>query len=468
MEHSVEALAPCRKKVKITLSVEDVKAGFEKKFTELNEAIALPGFRPGRAPRRLLERKFGDKLGEEVRGELVKETLEKLIEDKAFEPLAAPELDIEELEMAPDKPFEFEFEVVTRPEFETPTYKGLDVKVPPADVTDEEVEQAIEDLRRQGAKLETIEDGKIGEQDVLVVDWTASEGDSVEAKDTGAYYPYGHGVLAGFVTSDLDEQLAGKAVGTVAKSKVEVAADDPREELRGRELELEVTIKQIKRYVLPEIDEAFLGRFDYDDEDEMREEVAKQIGRQKRRGIERFAEDALVKQLVEGLDVDLPDDFVEKELENWTQRKRMDLQMEETPEEEIEKQVAEGRKDAKSAIEVDMRRWFLLERISEEENVDVTAQEMSGAVQQMAQAYGRPVEEILTNLRDGGRLAELRDQIRHRKAAEAIRATANLIEDPKLAETPDDGEKKPAAKKKAAKKKAKKKKAAKKKAAKDK
>jgi trigger factor len=461
MDFKVEELAPCRKKIAVTISPDRIQTEYEKKFDEINEQVALPGFRPGRAPRQLLERRFGSKLADEIKGDLVKAALESLVEDEKVEPLAPPEIDIEAIELERGEPMTFEFELVTRPEFETPKYKGLEVKVPPVVVKDEEVENAVDNLRRRSATLEDAPDAKVQAEDILIVDWEARDGDSVEAKDTNHYYPYGRGVLAGFVAEGLDEQFEGKQAGAKATAKVQVAIDDPREELRGRELELTVTLKDVKRYVLPEIDKAFLEKHDFDDADEMRADMKKSLSRQHRRYIERGAEEKLVEQLLGDIKVDLPEQFVEQELEHWASRKRSELQMAETAEDEITKQVETARSGAREAIEEDLKRHFVLDRIADEEGLDVTEQELFQAIQEIAQAYNQPLEAVMGSFRDGNRLAELKAQIRHRKVREVIRTSASLVEDESLLKEDDAKAEKKKPAKKSAKKKAAKKKASK-------
>ncbi len=478
MDVQVETKAPCVKKVSIKLSEERIEEAFNKKFGEINDNIALPGFRPGHAPRQIIEKRFGKKLGEEVRAELIQEIFEELVESKKIEPLRAPNLDVDSFPLERNKPFSFEFEVVTKPEFETPKYEGLEVRVPPIKVTDDDVDDAISGLRERLAKLEDVQDEKATaqEKDVLVIDYKAMEGESVLDRDDGVFYSLGRGVLAGYVVEALDDQLEGKPVGTVATDTVEVPADDKREELRGIEMTLEVKLKKIKRFVLPEIDEAFLKELDYDDEDELRSDMKKQIRRSSERGRDRYAADKLVEELVEGIEMSLPEDFVSNELEGWASRKRMRMQLDEKPEDEIEKTIDAERGDAKSAIELDYKRFFLLERIADAESIEATQADVHGAAVDMAKAYGVPVEQVIQSLQSGERIHEIKMQIRERKVAEFIRSKAAVVEDESLLEeaSPSDdakggaAQKKKDSSKKASKKKASKKKTAKKKAAKKK
>jgi trigger factor len=463
MDFKVENLGPCRKKIAVSISPERIGEEYDKKYGEINDAVAMPGFRPGRAPRKLLERRFSTRLTDDIKNDLVKAALEELFEDaeRKVEPLSPPDIDLDALDLDPSKPFEFEFELVTRPEFETPEYKGLEVKVPPIEVSEEEIDHQVELLLRRGAKLETVEDGTVEDGDLLILDWKAYEGDSVEARDDNAYYPYGRGVLAGFVAEGIDAQLAGQQVGAKASAPVHVAADDPREELRGRELDLRVVLKEIQRYKLPPLGPEFLKKHDYDDEGELRADLKKRIARAKDRQRDVLAEQLLIQQLLASIEISLPEDFVEKELENWALRKRMNLKLEHVDDDEIAKQIDAGRSDTKAAIELDMQRHFLLERIATEAAVEVSEAEMVRSIEEIAMAYGHPVEQVAAQFRDQGRLAELQAEIRQRKARAVIRAAATLVEDPSMSSedaAPEKHEEKKTSTQKTAKKKAAKKK----------
>jgi trigger factor len=430
MDFRVAPLGPCRKKVSVTVPPERVREEYERQYEEINKNVVLPGFRKGRAPRRVLERRFAAHIGPDVKEGLVKAALEKLVEEKKVDPLAPPEIDVESLALDPQKALEFEFECVTKPEFETPQYKGLEVKVPAASVTDEQVQQAVDAMRRRRAKLEPAPEGAaLAEGDIAVVDYEVRSGESVDAHDAGAYYVLGRGVLAGFVAEGLDEALRGKTPGATFAVPARVPPDDPREELRGKAMDLTGTLKEVRRYVLPPVDAEFLKTLDFEDEAEMREDVRKRLLRAQRRRVESEAEERLVEGLLEAVPMSLPPDFVERELESWAARRRVAAQMEGISEEEVTRQIDAARDDTKGRIEHDMRRFFLLDRIAEAEGIEATKEEMVQAIEEIAATYGHPVEEVMATFRDHGRLAELRSQIRHRKVRERVRQLATLVEE---------------------------------------
>lgn len=430
MDFRIDALAPCRKKIAVTIPPERIQAEYDRQYGEINQAFALPGFRKGHAPRSLLERRFGARLADDVKDSLVRAALETLVRDHKVEPLQPPAIDAQALTLVPGRALDFEFELMTRPEFATPVWKGLEMRVAPVSASAAEVDAALEQLRRREATLSTAEGAVVGDGDVLVLTWVARGAQGEElARDEGAYHMLGRGALGGLPAEDVDAALRGQKAGASVTVKVRASDEDPREALRGRELELVVTLTEVKRYVLPPVDEAFLKRHDYDDEAEMRKDLERQVVRAKARERDREAEEALVDGLVAGVALTLPEEIVAQELEGWTARRREELAQEGVvagP--ALEQRLEEGRVEARAAIERDMRRFFVLDRIAREESLAATDGEVAQALTEIAQAYGRPVEEVLQAYRDGGRIEELRSSLRHRKVREAVRRAAQVVE----------------------------------------
>lgn len=429
MDFTIESLAPCRKKIGVTIPSERVRAEYDRQYGELNRQFSMPGFRKGHTPRKVLERRFGAAMVDEVKEALVRAALETLVRDRKVEPLAPPSIDLQALALDPAAALAFEFELATRPEFETPAWKGLEMKVTPVAVADDEVEKAVESLRRRGARLEPAPGAAIAEGDVLVIDWKAREGEAVLGEDQGAWHPYGRGAVAGFEAAGLEQELLGKTAPAQARAEVTASDDDPRTELRGKKLVLEVQVHEVRRAVLPELDAAFLKKLDYDDVEEMRADLKRQLTRAKVRERDEQAEEALVEQVVGSARIDLPADLLDQEVEAWAGRRRAELQQEGvTDAAQLDTQVADGRAQARERIAAELKRFFVLDRIARDESLAVGDQEVAQALSEIAQAYGRPVEDVLAAYRQGGRIEELRTQLRHRKVREEIRRAAKVVE----------------------------------------
>lgn len=429
MDFKVDALGPCRKKVAVTIPSERVRAEYDRQYGEINRQVALPGFRKGHTPRKLLEKRFARHLSDDVKEALVRQALEALTRDKQVEPLRPPSIDVARLEVDPGRPLAFEFELLTRPEFATPAWKGLEMKVAPVSVSDAEIDAGIDAMRRRESRLEPAgEDAVVGDEDVLVVDWTATAGEAVVAQDQGAYFPLGRGMLGGFPAAELETALRGRRAGATASAKVQAFPDDPREAVKGKEVTLSATLKEVRRFVLPALDAEWLKRHDFDDVAELRADARRQIQRGKTRERDAQAEERLVEQVVAAAKIDLPDEILSAEVDGWAARRRQELAEEGVAEDELEGRVAADRPAARRELEGELKRFFVLDRIAREEGIAVGEQELGQALQEIAQSYGRPIEEVVEAFRYGGRLDELRGRIRQRKVREAIRRAAQTIE----------------------------------------
>lgn len=442
MEFEVEALGPCRKKVAVTIPAPRVDQAFDERYHEINEKVPLKGFRQGRAPRKLLEKRFGPHLGDEVKEDLLKAALKELFESQKIEPLAPPEVPLKAVAVAPGQPLRFEFELLTRPEFETPAWKGLEVEVPRVVATDAEVEDLLTQMRRLGGRLEAVPDAALEREDLGVLDWEAHVGESVVARGEDAFYKPGREVLAGLSAPGLDEKLLGATPGTTVRVPAQVAPDDTREELRGKELELVATLKEVRRYQLAAIDAEWLRKRDYDDEEELREDLRRRVQRAKTRLEEQATETKLVAQLLGQVELSLPDEFVEQDLAAWAGRMRFRASVEGVSEEQVEQAIAAQQADARGAIEQELREVFVLDRIAAEEGVEALQEELAVTIEEVAARSGEPLERIAGMFRDPVRLENLRGEIRRKKVRELIRRHAKVIEVPGDAapkDTPEEG-----------------------------
>jgi trigger factor len=429
MEFRVEEVAPCRKRVTVTVPPDRVAQEMDAQFKEINKGIALPGFRPGHAPRRVLEARFGTRVAEEAKQKIVEAAYEKLLEEKKVAPLARPEVDVEKAKVEVGKPFEFSFEVTTRPEFDLPEWKGLEVKVPPIRVSDADVDGAIERMLLSEGTLGPAEGG-LKDDDVAVLDWAAKEGDTSLDGGESAYYRVGTGVLEGIVAEGLDAALAGKTAGATGTLKGRAAGDDARTPLAGKEFDLAWTLTDVKRFRAADLDTAFLKRHDFDDADELKKDVRRRLVRARERERDKVAEDRLVDDLVHKSRIPLPESVVEQAVAGWVERKRVEGQAQGMSEEDVTKDVTEGQDAVRRRVEEDLRKHFVLEKICEAEDVKVTEQEILGAVEQIARDNGRPSGEVAAWFQqEPGRLLELRSHLRHEKARELVRKAASVVEE---------------------------------------
>lgn len=435
MEFRVEELAPCRKKVTVTVPADRVRKEVDGQYAEVNKQIVIPGFRPGKAPRRLLESKFGAHIQGEVKQKIVEAAYKQLIEEKRISPLTQPNVDVDATTIDPAKAFEFAFEVTTRPDFELPTWKGLEVKVPPVSVSEADVDAGVERMRLQEGDLVPSESGAAAE-DVVVFDWKAGEGETTLHAEESAYYRIGHGVLDGIVVDGLDGKIIGAKGGDSFMLRGRAPADDPRAVLAGKEFAIRLDVREIKRFKPADLDAEFFKRHDLEGVEELRKNVRRGIQRAKDRERDRLAEERLLDGLVASVKFDLPAEVIEGSVTDWTERQRVEALAEGREEEEVTKALTAGKDEMRVKVEGDLRRHFVLEKISEAENLSVSEQELIGAVEQIGRDNGRSAGEVIQHFQEQpARLAELRAHLKHEKAREALRKAAMLV-DETVAPTP--------------------------------
>ncbi len=442
MDFRVEEIGPCRKKVTVVVPVERVRKEFDDQYREINKALVLPGFRPGKTPRKILEARFKGKVADEVKAKIVEEAYEEAVKAKTVEPISRPSVDVGNVPVEPEKPFEFAFEVVVRPDFALPEWRGIEVRVPAIDVRDEHVTQAIERLRVHEGKLVPAADGVVALDDVVAANVAVTSGEEPLWSENDIYYRVGTGVIEGVVAEGLDAALVGGKAGTVAKVVGRAAPDDAREALRGKEFDLRVEVTDVKRFVPAVLDEAFLKARDYDDLEEMRKDVHKKLVRSQERARDRLAEERVLDVLLSKCEIPLPEAVVEAGVSRWLERRRIEAEAEGIAEEEITKEATASRDEVRQRVERDLRIHFVLEKVGDAEKIEVSRQEVEGAIEQIARDSGREAGEVAEEFREPSRLGELATTMRHQKTREAVRRAATIIEEaapaPEAAPDPAD------------------------------
>ena len=430
MEFSVETAGPCRKRVKVTIPSERVSEEFDKSYRQWVRTVPIPGFRPGKAPRKLVEKKFGKQVALEVKQALLDAAFDQALKENDIAPLADPELDVEAVEIEPSKAVDFDFTVTVKPEFDLPEYKEIEVSVPPADPTDEEIESALRGLRKSRATLRPVKKGTVQSGDVVSLKVRGLSGEEEVFHHENLPYEVGSRILADLIADGLDEELEGKEAGAAVRAKAFAPPFAENHPLAGMELVLEAEIIDHKRPDLPDVDGAFAKMFDFDSKDELVEAVSKDVANQKERERERLIEDLALAQLLEKCDFELPQELIQREADEIARRAAYELQMQEKPEEEIAKRVAEIRQLRAEESEKELRAFFLLDKIVDKERILVPESEVQEAVAQIAAYQGKPPEQMYAMLRDAGRLSSLRNQLRVKKARAKLRSKVRVKDAP--------------------------------------
>lgn len=430
---SVENLAPCRKLLRIEIDAPTVDAAFDAVTNDFRKEAALPGFRPGKAPRDMVAKRYDKEIADEVRRKLLSENYRKAVDDQKLEVLGVP--DIEEIQFGRGQAMQFAATVETAPEFQLPEYKGLPAKREMRTVTDEDLQRALDVLREQRATFE-IAARPAANGDVVVVNYTGTcEGKPIvevapAAKSLSEAKGFWIGIEARAFLPGFGEQLIGAQAGDKRTVTVDFPADFRTAELAGKKGEFAVEAVEVKQRVLPALDEEFAKALGAESLEKLREGVRKDLENELKYKLDRQVRAQVVRGLLDRVQFDLPESAVASETRNVVydlvnENARRGVKRE-AIEKEKEAIYAAAANSAKERVKI----AFLVQKIAEKEDIKVSNEEIARRASMLAAMYQIPPEKFIKDLQKRNGLVELYDQIAHEKVMDFLQANAQIEEVP--------------------------------------
>jgi len=413
MDVNVEDIAVCKKRLSITIGREEIDAKFNERFAELEREAIVPGFRPGRAPRRLVEKRFHEAVTEEVRAKLISEAFEKALEEQKLEIVGEPDVDPEKITLPDEGPMTFSVDLEVRPEFTLPDdYSAIPLdQVEQPEVTDETVEKAMQRLREQHGEMEPVgEDGQIQEGDLVVADLTIQAGDVMVVDRQNVRLPVAQVAVEGIRLETLPDLLKGAKAGEDRTARITIGQEADNEDVRGQEADLTVRVNEIQRLRLP-TDEALLEATDYEDLDALRAAVQRQQQSQSQAQFREAQEETVRNWLLERIPFDLPEDLVARHANRLLQRRLVNLQYRGVPADELEQHLGEIQETTNEQAARDLRLHFVLDAIAKKEDIEVADAEVDARIRFMAAQYGRKADRLREDMEASGHLDSMRNQI---------------------------------------------------------
>jgi trigger factor len=424
MKLEVTELGPVQRSIKIEVPAEDVTQRFDAAYADLKRRVHIPGFRPGKAPLAMLEKRYAKAIEDDVLRELIPDYYRRAMKETGFDPVTVDIPPLERMKIKKGAPLIFTTTVEIKPIFELREYKGLTLKQDARTIDDEELAKAMQILRQQHAQLEVVQE----EREIVEGDYVQARIETFEgAAPLEGAKPENHLIRVGDKASVsgvvLDEALVGKKKGQVVEASLPQGAEPASAALTVR-----ATVLELKSKVLPELDDEFakdLG--DYKTLDELRDKVKTQMEQGLQRDIEDKYKDQLMKRLVDVHHFDLPESLIQRELEamiqNARQRRRMTWAQaqgagDEMPPEEARKLREEFLPTAKERV----RLGLVLEAIAKNEGIAVAESDVEQECRLMARAMKVEPAEIQKLLLSGGQEAveDLRSRILADKALQFV------------------------------------------------
>ena len=411
---------PCLRHVVVKVPRADIAAVHDVAVGELSASAEVPGFRKGHVPAGLIAKRFRRELADEVKQKLLVGSLEQLAEDHDLEPINEPNLDVDMIEIPEEGDFEYEFDVEVRPEFDLPDYKGLTIDRPVQEVTDEDVDAYLQQFLLQYAHFHD-HDGPAETGDTVVVDLAFTHGGETvrtieEAMlELRSLLRFQDAELEGF-----DELMAGVAAGEERTGEITVAAEADNVAMRGETLGVTFSVTAVKKTHLPELDAEFLDRLGVEDEDALKDALRGTLERQAEFGQRQNTRSQVLERITESADWDLPEELVTKQTENALRREILEMQQAGFTPQEIQARENEIRQHAISTTRQAIKEHFVLDRIAEEEELEVDGSDLDTEIQLMAMQSGENPRRLRARLIKSGMIENLEAQVRERKSIEVI------------------------------------------------
>jgi len=428
---TVEDAGPCKKKIIIEIPEAKIKKVTDEQYGELGKDAVVPGFRKGRAPRRLLEKRFSKEIGEQVKLKLLADASEAAVKDTELNTLGEPDFDVEEIELPEEGSLTFDFEVEVRPEFDLPPLEGIPVTKTKLAVTDEQVDREIEQMRRwAGVWTPRAEDAAIELEDRIVADVTLKVEDVEEEEklNNTEIQVRPNGFVGSIPVEKLDELLVGAKTGEKKETSVEVSKTFFREEYRGKKVDIQIEIEDIKWLKPAELDENLLQRYESENEDELREKIEDSLqGRLENQARSEMSEQ-IYKYLLDKTDFDLPLDIVGRQASSVLQRQYTNLMMRGLSREQIEEQFEQLQATSEEQAKQQLQTFFIMDKVAETLEIKVEEEEINGHIAQVAAQRGQRPERMREEMARNGSLAQFGLEIQQDKCIAKMLETAKITE----------------------------------------
>ena len=417
MNITVEKQPNCHARLSVEVPSETVSSERKNIIKSFSQQARLPGFRPGKAPKAMIEKRYAKEIGEELESRLVRQGFQEAIKKESLKVLDAPSPD--ETVHNPDGTFTFSTNLTLAPDFELPDYKSIVLEIPDRKVEDEDIDMELEQLRARFADVKDITDRALQEGDFAIIDYKSTFEDKplaeavenapsqlVEGTDFWLKMD-DESFLPGF-----SSQLEGASTGDSRSISVMIEEDHPVEELRGKDLHFDVTIKSIKIQELPELTDEFAASVVPEQNLEglkglVREQLEQHIQRQ----LSDFKTNQLLEKLTQQVDFELPEALVANETQNQADQLVEQGVGSGMSEDDIATQEQEIFDAAGQRARMNLKSDFLLQEIATKEEIKVDPQEMHSRIAAYAQQAGKPVKSFAKELQRNGRINGLHHQM---------------------------------------------------------
>ena len=447
MSVTVEKLEKSMAKLKIEVSAEQLEKAIQKAYDKNKNKIQIPGFRKGKAPRKMIEQMYGKGVFyEDAANELIEEEYPKAVEECGEEVVSSPKIDVEQLEAGKD--FIFTAEVALKPPVKLGKYKGVEAEKMDLEVSDSDVDAEIDKQRNTNARTIEVTDRAVKDGDIVTLDFEGFVDGVAFEGGKGTDYPLTIG--SGAFIPGFEEQLVGFEIGKEGDVNVTFPEDYQADNLAGKAATFKCTVKAIKAKELPELNDEFASDVsDFDTLAEYKEDVKKKLVERKTNEEKAKREDAVVKAVIEDSEMELPEAMVETQARQIVNDFAQRLQMQGMSMDQylqytgntVDKMIEQVKPQAIERIQARL----VLEEVAKAENITVSDEDFEEELKKMAEQYKMELDK-LKELMSESEQKTMRSDLAVQKAADFLVENVKEVAKKKTTKKADDAEEKPAKK----------------------
>lgn len=428
MSLQVEKLEKNMAKLTIEVPAEEFDAAIKNAYNKNKNKFSIPGFRKGKAPLAMLEKMYGAGIFyEDAANEVIDASYPKAAEESKEEIVSTPEIKVTQIEKG--KAFIYEATVALKPEVTLGEYKGVEVKKAEAVVTDEDVENELTAARKKNGRLIDVEDGTIEDGDNTIIDFTGYIDDKTFDGGAGTDYPLvigSHSFIEGF-----EDQLIGKKKGETCDVNVTFPAEYHADELAGKPAKFVVTIKEVKRNELPELNDEFASEVsEFETLDAYKEDVKNKLAETKQAQATAENENNVVQKVVDNAQMDIPAPMVDEQVRNMIEDYARRLQSQGISFDQYLQftgsTIEQLQEQMRPQAELRLRTRLVLEAVVAAEKIEPSEELVEAEIKKMSENYKMDAEQIKTIMGEAG-MAQMKADMAVQEAVDFLVAEAKLV-----------------------------------------
>ena len=438
LQVEIRDLGACRKHVSVTVPEADIATIRDEALGELSKKAQVPGFRVGKVPRGLLEKRFKTEISGDIKQKVLLASLEQLSDENDIEPISEPKIDVEGLDIPDTGDFHYEFDVEVRPDFELPDYAGITITRSSGETTEEEFQEYRRQFLTSHAERLTTDDPAAAGDYVLCETTFSHEGRVIREVRGQSFRLLPQLNFQDAVLNGFDKLMDGARAGDTRETTVQISLQSPIVEMRGEKIEARFQVQEVQHLRMPTIDKEFCERMNADSEEALDELLRSSVSRQTEYQQRQETRRQVLEKITASADWDLPETLVRQQSENALRREMLEMSQAGFTREQIMARENQIRQDALETTRQALKEHFVLDKIATLEEIECNQSDIDRELLMMSFQSNEPVRRIRARMAKSGMIENLEAQLRERKAVDFILEKATFRDVPRRpAETTD-------------------------------